>query len=115
MSCGVGCRRGSDPELLWLWPRPEATAPIRPLAWELPCAAGVALKGQKTKRKKKENIRNILSFFCIFFTHAVHVLDGPAPQKRPRVMEDMLPYIFYLEQEATLLIAIGEELREYLS
>ena len=34
MSCGVGCRRSSDPALLlWLWRRPVATAPIRPLAW----------------------------------------------------------------------------------
>ena len=23
-----------DPALLWLWRRPEATAPIQPLAWE---------------------------------------------------------------------------------
>jgi len=34
VSCGVGRRRGSDPELLWLWCRPVATVPIRPLAWE---------------------------------------------------------------------------------
>ena len=48
-----------DPALLWLWCRsqmrlgsrvavaevwPAATAPIRPLAWELPYAVGVALK-----------------------------------------------------------------------
>ena len=32
------------PALLWLWCRLEATAPIRPLAWEPPCAAGVALE-----------------------------------------------------------------------
>ena len=32
--------RGSDPALLWLWCRPEATAPMRPLAWEPPYAAG---------------------------------------------------------------------------
>ena len=51
MSCGnVGRRRGSDPTLLWLWCRPAATAPIRPLAWEPPYAAGVAL--EKTKRQK---------------------------------------------------------------
>ena len=31
-SCGVGRRRSSDPALLWLWRRPAATAPIRPLA-----------------------------------------------------------------------------------
>ena len=42
VSCGVGCRHGSDPALLWLWLRLVATAPIRPLAWEPPCAAGVA-------------------------------------------------------------------------
>ena len=34
MSCGVGHRRGSDPELLWLWCRLVATAPIQPIAWE---------------------------------------------------------------------------------
>ena len=53
MSCGVGGRRGSDPALLWLWCRLAATAPIRPLAWEPPYAAGAALKGQKTKKKRK--------------------------------------------------------------
>ena len=50
MSSGVGCRRGSDPALLWLWPRLAATAMIRPLAWKPPHAAGAALKGQKTKK-----------------------------------------------------------------
>ena len=44
MSCGVGARHGSDQALLWLWCRAAATAPIRPLAWELPCATGSALK-----------------------------------------------------------------------
>ena len=50
MSCGVGCRYGSDPVLLWLWLRLVAAAPIRPLAWEHPYAAGVALKRLKTKK-----------------------------------------------------------------
>ena len=27
---------GSDPVLPWLWCRPAVTAPIQPLAWELP-------------------------------------------------------------------------------
>ena len=36
MSCGVGHRQGLDPELLWLWRRPAATALIQPLAWEPP-------------------------------------------------------------------------------
>ena len=42
MSCGVGHRRGSDLVLLW-W-RPAAVAPIGPRAWDPPYAAGVALK-----------------------------------------------------------------------
>ena len=51
MSCGVGRRRRSDLALLWLWHKPAAVAPMRPLAWEPPFAAGAALKGQKTKKK----------------------------------------------------------------
>ena len=52
MSCGVGGRLSSDlaPALLWLWRRPAARAPIRPLAWEPTYAAGVAKK-QKQKQK----------------------------------------------------------------
>ena len=52
MSCGVGCRHGSDLTLLWLWCRLAAIAPIGPLAWEPPYAVGVALKRQKKKRKE---------------------------------------------------------------
>ena len=33
-----------------LWGRLAATAPIQPLAWELPYAAGVALKRKKKRR-----------------------------------------------------------------
>ena len=38
--------------LLWMWCRLTAAALIQPLAWELPYALGVALKGKKTKNKK---------------------------------------------------------------
>ena len=41
-----------DPALLWLWCRLAATAPVRPLAWEPPHGANVAL--EKAKRQKKE-------------------------------------------------------------
>ena len=60
MSCDVGRRRGSDPALLWLWWRPAATAPIGPLAWELPYAMGAALKKrQKTEDKRQRKKKNI--------------------------------------------------------
>ena len=54
MSCGVGHRCGSDLVLLWLWGRPAATAPIRPLAWAPPYAAGAAQEMAKRQKKKKE-------------------------------------------------------------
>ena len=53
MSCGVGRRCGLGLVLLWLWCRPGAAAPIRPLAWEPLHAAGSALKRQKTKTNQK--------------------------------------------------------------
>ena len=50
MSCGLGHRCSSDVSLLWLWCRPAAVAPIRPLAWEPPYAASAAPKSQKKKK-----------------------------------------------------------------
>ena len=49
MSYGIGHRRSSNPVWLWLWYGPTAAAPIPPLAWELPYAAGVGLKRKKEK------------------------------------------------------------------
>ena len=53
MSCGVGRRCSLYLALLWLWCRPAATAPIRPLALETPYAIGAA--PEKTKNKIKQN------------------------------------------------------------
>ena len=49
--------------LLWLRRRLAAAAPIQPLAWELPYAAGVALPLRR-KEKKKEgiNLRNLKKY-----------------------------------------------------
>ena len=63
MSCDVGRRNSSDPALLWLWHRPAAVALIRPLAWETPYAAGVALK-----RKKKSKKNNDVVYMTVFPT-----------------------------------------------
>ena len=52
VSCGVGHRHGLDPELLWLCYRLAAVALTGALVWELPYAAGVALKSKKTKKQK---------------------------------------------------------------
>ena len=81
MSCGVGCRRGLDPVLLWLWRRLVATALIRPLAWEPPNAPGVAQekakRPKKKKKKKEEEEEEIISCVNLFvldhmLTHIVY-------------------------------------------
>ena len=54
MSCGVGCSRSLDPQLLWLWPATAALFWL--LVWKLPYAVSAALK------KKKNYV-----VFCQFF------------------------------------------------
>ena len=75
MSCSVGHRRGSDPTLLGLWHRLADVAPIRPLAWECPCAAGAVLKSFKKKKKAYQYIlsfttyklSSVIFFYSFFF------------------------------------------------
>ena len=54
MRCGIGCRCGSDPVLLWLCCRQVAIALIQQLllAWEPPYTVDPALKRQKKKKKR---------------------------------------------------------------
>ena len=51
MRSGLRLTFDSDPVLLWLWHRSATTAPIQPLALELPYATPVALKREKQKPK----------------------------------------------------------------
>ena len=54
--CGVGCRCGSQIQLLWLWYKPAATVLIRPLACKLPYVTGSAIKSKIQKQDKtKQN------------------------------------------------------------
>ena len=60
MSCGIGCRCGSGPVLLWH--KAAAVALIQPLAWELVYATDVALKrGKKVVvcQEKRINLTTI--------------------------------------------------------
>ena len=70
MSCGVGHRRASDLALLWLWRRPAATAPFRPLAWKPPYAAGAALEKAKRPKKKKNPSQQSRRGNLFFFIHS---------------------------------------------
>ena len=56
-----------DPALLWLWRRPAAVVLLPPLAGELPCAMGMALKS-KTKKN------TAVSFNILDANVAIHYL-----------------------------------------
>ena len=59
-----------DPELLRLQRVAPAVAPIRPLAWEHPCATGAAVKRKKGFRA------NSLSFLlakCVSISHTFFI------------------------------------------
>ena len=76
MSCGVGCRPGLDPALLWLRRKPAAAALIRPLAWELAYASGVALKSKKKKKINKDllySIGNSTQYSVIIYMGKDHI------------------------------------------
>ena len=60
MSCGLSCRSGLDPTLLWLWHGLAATALIQPLTWEPPYAMGMALK----KKQKKNPVAYKKVYLC---------------------------------------------------
>ena len=74
MSCGVACRCGLDPKLLWLWCRPEATALIQPLAWEPPYAMDAALKRQKEKKKKE--IEDLVEKYTLYDCECVQCIHA---------------------------------------
>ena len=62
VSYSVGFRQGIDLILLWLWLRPAAASPIRPLAWEIPYATVVGLKRKQTNKKPHFHITENLNF-----------------------------------------------------
>ena len=54
--------------LQWLKKRPDAAAPLRPRAWELPYAAVAAKKKKKKKKKKSHenfNVFTTLEFYLV--------------------------------------------------
>ena len=87
MSCGVDRRHGLDPMGLWLWCRPVATAPIRPLVWEPPYAMGSALEEAKRPKNKNKkpvngvsrcrmaNISNVFPCLCDLLRKMFQVSD----------------------------------------
>ena len=70
MSCGVDCRCGWNPALLWLRYRPAAIVLISPLAWELFRCGPKEQKTKKKRKKSKERKRN----WCVTLTRCVSTI-----------------------------------------
>ena len=64
------------PELPWLWCTRAVAAPIRPLAWELPYVAAVALKrkSKQTKPKKETLVNPVITI--LFKPHFCFIRDS---------------------------------------
>ena len=67
--CQLWCRSQTqhDLELLWLWGKPMATAPIWPLAWEPSICRECSPK--KTKNKKNKKPRSLPRFNSIIYVN----------------------------------------------
>ena len=69
---------GLDPALPWLWCRPAAAAPIRPLAWEPPYAVGTTLKRQKKNNNNNKKERFAWHWHLqLGFEHLIHSDNMP--------------------------------------
>ena len=73
MNCGVGHRHSLGLVLLWLWCRPAATALIRPLAWEFPCATGVALENAKRQQQQQQQQQKHVVFIAFLVIRQLSV------------------------------------------
>ena len=65
--------------MLWLWHRPVATAPIRPLPWEPPYAAGAALERDKKTNNNNNNNNNDMKHFLKAVPHKWQQLSPLGP------------------------------------
>ena len=63
MSSGVGGRHGLDLELLRLWCKLAAVAPIGPLAWESSICRGCSPKKKKTNHNNNLYVKTKLKMF----------------------------------------------------
>ena len=67
-----------DPVLLWLWCKPAAVAPIRPLAWDPPYVLGIALKKKKSSKLETTQIsissRTDTQKFMLFSWNGMHAV-----------------------------------------
>ena len=87
MSCGVGRRRGSDPELLWLRLWPAAVALIRSLTGNSTCLGCGPKKQKKNKNKNKSTVYRpialVYSQVCAIIITVIFRIFSPSQKECP--------------------------------
>ena len=69
----MGCRRGSDTALLWLWCRLAAAALVGLLGWEPLYATGAAQEKAKRQKKKKRKKMLYLNIHKLYIDTSIIV------------------------------------------
>ena len=95
MCCGVGCRCGSDPMLLWLWSKPAAAVPIWPLSLETSiCHRGGPKKQTNKQTKNSKAFLKELPIILISFPEFPKIFNQHTPEMFRDVQFSLWPVIF---------------------
>ena len=91
MSCDVGRRCSLDSVSLWLWCRPAAIAPIRPLAWQPPYAVGAAPKETPPPKKSwpSEPLNLLQSNLTWLILHVLKLCAAPRARRNNNQIPEM--------------------------
>ena len=84
----------------WLWL--AAVALIRPLAWDLPYAAGVALKSKKERKKERETMNKRTNKKRIYSDKHSKKLS------MPRCVRELLGVMQMLYLNANILVVVTQ-------
>ena len=94
MRYGVGCRLGSDPTLLWLWYRLEATADWTPTLGTSPCLGCSPAKDKKKKKRSANHL--VISEQIQFPWHQPYKLSIFSSKKKQSQNEHIIIGLFSL-------------------
>ena len=125
--CKLWCRSQTwlKSALLWLWCRLAATAPVRPQAWEPPCAVPTALK-KKEDKNRKIGAPQCSLLLCLHYrrhlrlkcpstkewrkkTWYIYTIEYYSAMKRKKVMAFAATL---MEQEMTILSEVSQTVKD---
>ena len=77
--------------------RPEAAAPIRPINWEVPYAAGAALKRKEIKNKNEEYFSSRVYSLIIFWLQGMEQTNKLKQSQEWGIVKHILVYFIKIK------------------